>query len=170
MGSQAVCTSASLVYCVPMTFLRCCGSEEERGGHRPLAWRWLLVSCRAAIGHVCDQSPVLDSTPMLDQAPVLAYVGGCCKSMSWCFSMSMQMLAADNVQLGWTVMAPSQQVQPGAAHASALPEPKLSELDSEGRPRQENQEAPLAQLWHGHQVGPTCWLQQLSASSSSGSV
>ena len=60
----------------------------------------------------------------------------------------MQMLAAGVVQLGWTGMAPSQQVQPGAAHASALPEAEQSNSDSEevgpGR------KATKKQLWHNY--------------------
>ena len=46
-------------------------------------------------------------------------------------ALLMQMLAAGGVQLGWAIMAHSQQVQPGAAHASALLESAQSILDSE---------------------------------------
>ena len=59
----------------------------------------------------------------------------------------MQMLAAGVVQLGWAVMAPSQ-VQPGAAHASALLESEQSDLDNkEDGPGR----APIKkQLWRNY--------------------
>ena len=72
---------------------------------------------------------------------------------------------------GLTVMAILQQVQPGAAHASALPKSGQSDLDREedgpgSKPTKKH-------LWHNHGVA-TRWNQTLaaalSASSSFGSV
>ena len=56
------------------------------------------------------------------------------------------MLAAGIVQLGWTVMAPSQQVQPGAAHASALPEAEQSDSKEDGPGRKPTKKHP----WHNY--------------------
>ena len=57
------------------------------------------------------------------------------------------MLAAGIVQLDWTGMAPSQQVQPRAAHASVVLESEQSNLTVNRTAQAEtNQEAMLAQL------------------------
>ena len=77
--------------------------------------------------------------PIKRKGPQSQYVGQ---------SMQPASLPSGVVQLGWSVMAPSQQVQLGAAHASALLESEKERLGQRGgQPRQKvNQEAALAQL------------------------
>ena len=106
----------------------------------------------------CAPAPT-STTAALDPAPVLAHVRQCCKAMSWCISMRMQMLAAGIVQLGWTVMAPSQQVQPGAAHASALPEAEQSDSKEDGSGRKPTKK----HLWHNYGAA-TRWGQHVGCS------
>ena len=90
---------------------------------------------------------------VLDQASVQAHVRQCCEAHVLMQSLSMQMLAAGIMQLGWSVIAPSQQVQPGAAHASGLSESEQRDSDrltggnSPGKKWPEiRREAALAQL------------------------
>ena len=69
----------------------------------------------------------------------------------------MQMLAAGVVQLGWTGMAASQQVQPGAARASTLSEAEQSDLDSKEVSPGEN--VTNKQLWHNYNRTQLKYLQ-----------